>query len=664
MVLAALILLKVEYVSAETNDVDVTIYGTQDYDEVNEVLKNVNEVRATYGLAPLVMDDTLVDYAMQRAAELAVYCKSSRPNGASYVTIMQDEFSSGYLGQIISVGCSDASEVVEEWLKSDVSKTSILSDKFTSTGIGCFYQDNGNLCWVELFSSVSSAGNYNKSGTETVENIPVTISYDNIDIDGFDRISEIDVYEGATRPLVLQLNNVAWSYATPVKLSGGYELVCDDVDKILVNTDDLTVTGVSSGTANIKVQLENGQIVENIQATVWAKPVLSYNINSDGQAEISWKDESGKACLFGKAAEEKEWQLLVDSGSGSNCYNSQTAVNGTYAYVLCMNTYGDRYVPITEPVVIGKLDTPVISSLESTESGIKITWEPVEGAKKYGILLKCGEEWKKICETSQTTINYNEVEADKAYTFSVCCINEAGDVYISDYDVDGQEITFVKYGYTGMIKNEHGWCYLTNGELDLNYTGMAKNAHGWWYIKNGKLDRSYTGMAKNSHGWWYMKDGKLDRTYTGLATNAHGTWYMKNGKLDKTFTGMVKVNSQWIYIKNGKFDTTYTGMAKNAHGWWYMTNGRLDRSYTGMAKNAHGWWYITNGRLDRSYTGMAKNSHGWWYIKDGKLDLTFTGIAENSKGQWYMQNGKLDKTYTGNIKYNEQQYNIVNGKVK
>ena len=59
----------------------IKIDGYFDYKKANEVLTIVNKERANNGLAALKMDRSLLETAMQRAAETSIYWDHIRPDG-------------------------------------------------------------------------------------------------------------------------------------------------------------------------------------------------------------------------------------------------------------------------------------------------------------------------------------------------------------------------------------------------------------------------------------------------------------------------------------------------------------------------------------------------------------------------------------------------------
>lgn len=62
------------------------------------------------------------------------------------------------------------------------------------------------------------------------------------------------------------------------------------------------------------------------------------------------------------------------------------------------------------------LATPQITKTESTEKGVKLTWNKVNGAYKYRVYYKSNNGWNKFAETSNTSAFYTKVQYGKTYT--------------------------------------------------------------------------------------------------------------------------------------------------------------------------------------------------------------------------------------------------------
>lgn len=122
-----------------------SITGKESYTAAYEVLEILNGERRTAGLQPLVMDQVLLEAAMQRAAELTVLFSHIRPNGLPCFSIDGKVW-----GENIAVGYKTASSVMKGWMSSPGHKANILKEDYRSVGIGCFNYE-GTWYWVQLF---------------------------------------------------------------------------------------------------------------------------------------------------------------------------------------------------------------------------------------------------------------------------------------------------------------------------------------------------------------------------------------------------------------------------------------------------------------------------------------------------------------------------------
>ncbi|MGM9554219.1 MAG: leucine-rich repeat protein [Faecousia sp.] len=124
---------------------DINITGTDSYTESYRVLELVNEERGKQGLAPLQMDQTLIDCAMKRAAEISILFSHTRPDGACIF-----EMDPKIYAENIAAGQSSAEQVMNSWMNSEGHKANILTSNFRSIGIGCFRIGNVYY-WVQNF---------------------------------------------------------------------------------------------------------------------------------------------------------------------------------------------------------------------------------------------------------------------------------------------------------------------------------------------------------------------------------------------------------------------------------------------------------------------------------------------------------------------------------
>ena len=87
----------------------------------------------------------------------------------------------------------------------------------------------------------------------------------------------------------------------------------------------------------------------------------------------------------------------------------------------------------------------------------------------------------------------------------------------------------------------------------VNEVTIEKDANGIWSAYyQGKKTTAYTGVARNEHGWFFVRDGEVDFNYNGIAGNENGNWYVKKGKVDFKYTGTFTVNNKSYKVVEGQ----------------------------------------------------------------------------------------------------------------
>lgn len=124
--------------------------GTYNYDSAYACLEMVNKERAEQGLSPLVMNQGLLDAAMQRAGEISIYFDHTRPDGSSCFSIFPSNTGYSHGENIAANFSSNPEGAMNQWMNSAGHKANILSSSYTTVGIGCFTQ-GGAVFWVQCF---------------------------------------------------------------------------------------------------------------------------------------------------------------------------------------------------------------------------------------------------------------------------------------------------------------------------------------------------------------------------------------------------------------------------------------------------------------------------------------------------------------------------------
>lgn len=221
----------------EMTAINLTVTGEPRYDYAEEVLELLNQERAAVGQAALVMDQTLLDCAMQRAAELSVLFDHTRPDGTRALDMAANAW-----GENIAYGYKSPQGVNEGWMNSEGHRKNMLQARYTGVGIGCFDQ-GGVLYWVQLFGELETPARQIQGSTgQTQTN--VSAQAESLDLS----VQPIEgLFVGETRAVV------ALAGKTPLG-SGDYTLESSNPAVARVNSDG-TVTGVGSGSADITVKV-------------------------------------------------------------------------------------------------------------------------------------------------------------------------------------------------------------------------------------------------------------------------------------------------------------------------------------------------------------------------------------------------------------------------
>lgn len=227
-------------------EVDVKIEGNFDYDEAYDVLAIVNSEREKEGLSPLKMDKDLLDAAMRRAAETAIYYSHTRPNGENCFTVLEDMSA---VGENIAAGYTTAADVMNGWVDYPGHYANIVNSDFTGIGVGCFYQEDGSIHWVQLFGS-----------DETVEPTASGVVTDTITIRVLEENLSLYVRPDsivAERGDVEQLNLYHMGYGICHIDSSCVEFASDNTEIASVDQEG-KVTAIATGDTNIVLKIKGG----------------------------------------------------------------------------------------------------------------------------------------------------------------------------------------------------------------------------------------------------------------------------------------------------------------------------------------------------------------------------------------------------------------------
>ena len=126
---------------------DISITGTNNYEYAFSVLELVNTEREAQGLSPLVMNESLMKTAMQRAAEISACFSHTRPDSS-----LCFEANPLMIAENVAAGQYSPDQAMDSWMNSDGHRKNILSGNHSTIGIGCF-EIGGTLYWTQCFGN-------------------------------------------------------------------------------------------------------------------------------------------------------------------------------------------------------------------------------------------------------------------------------------------------------------------------------------------------------------------------------------------------------------------------------------------------------------------------------------------------------------------------------
>lgn len=117
-----------------------------------QVVSLVNVERAKNGLPALEIDSRVTAAAQTRAGELKRSFSHSRPDGRSCFTALTESGASYRgAGENIAYGQTTPEAVMNAWMNSDGHRANILSNKYTTIGVGYTVID-GVPYWAQMFT--------------------------------------------------------------------------------------------------------------------------------------------------------------------------------------------------------------------------------------------------------------------------------------------------------------------------------------------------------------------------------------------------------------------------------------------------------------------------------------------------------------------------------
>lgn len=469
---------------------NLSVKGTEKYDYAYEVLTKLNELRTSVNLPALVMDTELLEVAMQRAAECAVYYSHTRPDGKSCFTAFSK---SGTLAENIAIGYKNPSDVMKGWTNSQGHYKNMTLRTVKSVGIGVFEASDGTLCWVQFFYS-GDAEPYTASGDkEAVRTVAASFSKLRLSV-GFKASAEHTnnpelFVKGDTAELRLINQNIGWSYSTPEVSLPEFYVKSENEDLLYIDENGVaTVKGDVPFDVTLKItNKEQPECAFKITVTIGHKH--NFDLISASCINNCHTDEY-KCYICGEHKTEITHNFIKfvtpateeqDGAYGTNCAGCGkvkesspipkiaeiTVTNTDYTYngkqkepvfiikdsqgkVLEENTdyttgkttdisstgmechwlrFKGNYKGYRQFTVFIRPAAPSKLKLKATATTITASWKNGSGAWETKVELLKGSKVVKTVFTYDNTVKFEKLSKNTKYTVRVTSVSAFNDVY-------------------------------------------------------------------------------------------------------------------------------------------------------------------------------------------------------------------------------------------
>lgn len=404
------------------------------YSSAYAVLDRVNAERAKVGAEPLVMNESLMESAMQRAAECAVMFSHTRPSGDDCFDINELMY-----GENIAMGSTTAKGVMNQWMNSAGHKANILSESFTTIGIGCVVHADGYY-WVQCFGIGDDTVSCAKPA-DKIKEASVALTLEPIEDDYvpepmiFIEEPEIKLGDSTTAGVfitnaICKNKEITWS---------------SDNNNVATVTADGEIKAVGYGTATITAKLKHYTLSEEITVTcpghtyktttTKATPILdgkvvkecticgkttTKNISAPTTIKLSYTSTTytGKAKKPSVKVYDREGEKVSDSNYKVTYASGRKKV-GQYKVTVAFkgNYTGSETLYFT---ILPKAPSSASATLYGHDD-VKFSWKKSTGAKGYKVYYKesSADEYTYLTSTTKTYVKKADLAEGVSYKFKV-----------------------------------------------------------------------------------------------------------------------------------------------------------------------------------------------------------------------------------------------------
>ena len=168
-------------------------------------------------------------------------------------------------------------------------------------------------------------------------------------------------------------------------------------------------------------------------------PQITRTQNIDGGVRIYWDAVEGAEAYRVFYLGRSGWRGMGNT-TETSFVDDDVNSGSTYTYtVRCVKKDGSEFTSDynKEGFKATYIAKPKLKYAESVFGGVEIGWEAPKGATKYRVFYKGASGWKRMGDTTETSFIDDVVTNGKTYQYTVRCISDDGEEYVSSFDDAG-----------------------------------------------------------------------------------------------------------------------------------------------------------------------------------------------------------------------------------
>ena len=274
-----------------------------------------------------------------------------------------------------------------------------------------------------------------------------------------------------------------------------------------------------------------------------APPAISSIENVDGGVKIKWsKNSYVPNYRVYRKTKNTSWKRIGSTKNGS--FTDKTAVSGTsYTYTVRALDKKEKFISyFNGGKGITYVKAPIITKIENTATGSKITWPKSSGAAKYRVYRLENNSWKRLTTTASTSYTHGKLTNGKKYTYTVRCLDKKGR-FVSGYSKAGKTNLFLAppaISSISKVKNGNliSWKKVSGAD---GYRLYRKSYGSSWSRIVSTTDNSFVDTTAKKDTVVAYTLRCLDKKGNLISSYVDKTKYYRNGKLAN---GTVTVNGK------------------------------------------------------------------------------------------------------------------------